>query len=608
VRVKLFKGLVFLGLIGLGLQPLHGGLKVTASVDRKIVPLQGTFTWTVEVEDAPTMPVVRFPKLRSFAVVSGPVQSTNFTWINGKATTTKSISYTLAALEPGTQTIPAIQVKIGGRYYRTQPITIEVTQLSSKAPQTAPRTKTQRQTRPRNIGQRLFLKAIPSKTRVVLGEPLTVTYRLYTQVDVFNPSIDKMPTGVGFWAEEVPAPRVIDWRREVKEGVRYRTADLSQMVFYPTKAGTLRVDPMRLSLQVKVPRRRNVFNDPFFNDPFFSDPFFNLNQVVNKQLVSNPVTVYVDPFPEPVPADFSGAVGRFSLVAHLDTNRVQVNDAVGFSLTLKGRGNFKSIQVPDFNAPPQVDLFKPEKKEEIKLKDGAYQGWLRVTWLLVPRREGEITLPAITWSYLDPQTRRYRRLSTKPVTLHVAPLKRPQPVIATGYSRSEVQVMSKDIRFIKEEPGVFRPLGMTVWHSRWYWGLWLVGLVTALGALTWDFRQQRLMANPGLRRKAQAWDKAQQRVKQARKLSPQDDGYYAALEQALRGLVEDRLNLPGGLATRELREYLERAQVPSDTANHFGKLLERLALGRYAPEPLKQGERDLVQEVQKLLKELGKWL
>jgi len=407
------------------------GQTITASLDVKQVLVQESFTWKLEVEGSDDMPSVRLPDIDKIALLSGPMQSSNYTFVNGKTSSKKSISYTFVAMEAGEVIFPAVDVFLGKKRYKTQALKLEVVATRGINTKQAP------------TNESVYLRAIPSKSSVYVGEPLTVRYKLFTKVGVYNYQVEKLPDAVGFWAEEIPQsaqPRLVS---EVINGERYNTAVLKTVLYYPTKSGELVIDPLNTELEIEV--KSNQRTNRRFNDPFFNDPFFNGSRKATKNFLSNPLKISVASLPEPRPRNFGGAVGNFQLRAGLDTNAVFANDAVGLSITLSGSGNFKSLQLPEPKLPEGVDIFKPERTESISIQGMKHAGSKKSTYLLVPRVPGEVLIDPVEFTYFDLRSKKYVTRTSGPIKMSVYDAEGSQPVVTSGYSREEVELMQEDI-------------------------------------------------------------------------------------------------------------------------------------------------------------------
>ncbi len=50
---------------------------------------------------------------------------------------------------------------------------------------------------------KLYVEAVPARTRVHVGEPILLTYYVYTQVSISDLQFKDAPQYPGFWAEDV---------------------------------------------------------------------------------------------------------------------------------------------------------------------------------------------------------------------------------------------------------------------------------------------------------------------------------------------------------------------------------------------------------------------
>lgn len=571
-------------------------VQITATVDARSVLVQEPFKLTIEAKGSQGMHVVRLPEMERIAVLSGPMQSSNYSWVNGQMTGSKTLTYTLVALTPGRLVIPALDVRVDRKVHKTAPIEIEVFSRGQASEKQARESKA------------VFMKAVPNKTDVFLGEPLTVQFKLYTKLSVYNYQIDKLPDAVGFWSEDMEQnkePRLVS---EVYDGERYNTAILKTVVFYPTRSGVLTIDPLKVQLEVEVKsqnRRRGVFNDPFFNDPF-SDPFTRRAKQVH---ASDQLDIKVQDLPQPVPANFSGAVGEFSLSARLDTSTLQVNDAVGLHLTLKGRGNFKTLQVPEPEFPEGLDAFKPERSENIRLNRMEYEGDKSSTYLLVPRQTGDFVIESIPISYFNPRSKRYQSTATPRLELNVIQAGRDDQVIVSGYSREEVEMMGEDIRYIKAVSNDFTRIDRRLGGNGLLWASFSLGGILMAGFAGYEYRMGRLEGNVALRRRNRALRTAQDLLVQAGESGENSNEFTTLISRALTGFIGDRLNLAEhAMETDALIAEVSRKLSDEAGLERLTNLFSRLSMDRFAPDTGAVQRAQLPEEAAEILKILDEVL
>lgn len=568
--------------------------KISASVDAKQLLVQESFTWKIEVEGSDAMPQIRLPDIEKVALLSGPMQSSNYTYVNGQMSSKKTLTYTFVALEPGRVIIPQVEVFLGTKSYLTNQIVLEVLSSNKASAQGI------------SQDQPVFLRAIPSKRSVYVGEPVSVRYKLFTKVGVYNYQVDKLPDAVGFWAEEIPQssqPRLVS---EIVNGVRYNTAVLKTVLYYPTRAGELLIDPLRTELEIEV--KTNQRSRRFFNDPFFNDPFFSGTRKASRNFVSNPVKIQVKQLPKPRPENFSGAVGTFQIKASLDTNAVLVNDAVGLNITVSGAGNFGSLRLPELSPPQGVDVFKPERSESVSIKNMTHRGHKTLTYLLVPRTSGRMDLEPVKFTYFDLKSEQYVTRSTGPIRLMVYDASGAQPLITSGYSREEVALMREDIRYIKAVDDRFSFSSASLFNAA-FWSIHLLGVLLVAGLLGYQYRTQQLLGNEDLRRSARALRDARAKLKQAKRLSEDSPELRSLLHQCIVGFIGDRLNAAeNAMDTTELVDLLRKKKISGEIVAGTRHFLEGLTMDRFAPGAVQREAGEWIEITEQLLQSLRKVL
>lgn len=184
-----------------------GDLKVTATVNSNQITVDEQFTVTLTVEGGSNLNSVEpvLPNIDEFAAYTGSNQSSNFQFINGRMSSSKTITYYYIARKVGSFTIPAIVVKHQRDSYQTQPITLQIT----KAPQSAPGQQQrlasgQQPASSTAIEDNMYLKAEVDKKNVYVGEPVTISYVIYTALQVTNYSLSNKPNYGDFWRRKSP--------------------------------------------------------------------------------------------------------------------------------------------------------------------------------------------------------------------------------------------------------------------------------------------------------------------------------------------------------------------------------------------------------------------
>jgi hypothetical protein len=517
----------------------------------------------------------QLPDLSAFASYLGSGSSTNMQIINGRTSVSLTIQYRYQALQEGTFQVPAITVSVGGERHTTEPL-----QLTVAAGQPPDPGRTGGQPDATEISSEdLFLTAQASKTRVREGEPLVVEYRIFTRVDVSSYSFTSVPEPQGFWAEELPLPDGPQVEQVTREGVQYASAVIRRVALVPTGPGERTVDPLGLEAQVRV-RRRGL-------DPF--EDFFNMDRsalfgtVVPAGVVSNPLRITVDPLPLGRPEPFSGVVGDLELVATLDQDSVEANEAVTLTLTARGRGNMRAIPEPTLDLPTDFEVYPPEVSESVQRSGPGLEGSKSWRYVLIPRAPGRRSVPAIAMGFYDTGEEAYRTATTVPLPLTVTGELLEGP--AAGV-RGGVANLREDIRFIHLGPAGLRRSDGSPFGGWGFWALFLLPAAAVLGSLALRKHQDRLEGDPAYARQRKAGRVAKKRLARARGMAGGDAPreFYAEVARALRGLVADKLNMAeAGMRFREVTETLKERGASEKVIQEISSCLDHCDRQRFAP-------------------------
>lgn len=583
-------------------------IKLSATVDKSTVGADDNFTYQLEVSGSvKNLPDPNLPDLSNFAIFSGPNVSSSFQIINFNVSTSKTYSYILGPKQVGKYEIPPARLEYQGKKYQSNSVIVTVTKVSPNPPQTQGRGRSS-QNQNADLSQSLFLKAVPSKSSVFVNEQVNVSYKIYFNVKIRSPEFVKLPETIGFWIEEYPITGDIPVSQETVNGVQYNVAEIKKMALFPTKSGELPITPLQLRVHVQMQQQRR---DPFnVFDDFFDSPF---DRMVSKELTSNPLTINVRPLPESgKPANFSGLVGDFRLLADLDKVSVPSNEAVSLKLKINGTGNLKVLNEIPFEAPQSFEVFEPKVKDEVN-RDGTYlSGSKEFEYVMIPRVPGEFTLKPVSISFFDPFQKRYQTLRSKPFEVTVTKGKELPGNIATSYlSKEDVKLLGKDIHFIKEVQPDFVRIDYSPLATLWFLLAILLPAVAVAGAYGYRNHLEKVSTNLEYARKRKAHKQARKQLKQANTYLKNNQlaEFYGEISRALMGYVADKTNRSAaGFVRDDVAGIMKSKEVDSDLAGEYFKCLDDADFRRFAPG--QNSEREAVSfydQAEKILVKLEKY-
>ena len=541
---------------------------------------QFRLTYTINTDDVDGFRAGNIPD--ELEILMGPSTSrqSSFQMVNGHTSSSSSITYTyiLCATANGTFTIPPARATVNGKQITSNSLRIKV---SGQAPSNNGSQRQQRQ--PSGVrsagtpisGSDLFIKVSANKSRVHEQEPILLTYKVYTLVELTSLN-GKMPDLKSFYSQEIPLPQQKKFTVEHVNGKPYRTVTWSQYVMFPQMTGKLEIPSITFE-GVVVQSNPNI-------DPF--EAFFNGGSgyiEVKKQIKAPGVSIEVLPLPER-PTGFSGGVGQFSVKATLDQTEVKANDPVTLRITVSGTGNMKLLKEPVVKFPQDFDKYDAKQNDETKLTSNGIEGSVTWEFLAVPRHQGSYDIPPVEFTYYDTRENAYRTLKTQGFKLNVAKGSGNGHVISSD--QQNIEQLNNDIHYIKTGDAVQRQSGDYFFGSTGYW-IALALLTLTFITLFVVFRQRAIdNANIGKMRGKKANKVATKRLKLADKLmkAGKASEFYDEVLRALWGYVGDKLNIPVEQLSREnISQRLTERHVNEETVNLFISALDECEFERYAP-------------------------
>lgn len=542
-----------------------------AEVSQNQVPVNSTIRLTLTVTGDQFVDPVQLPPIDGFDVqYVGP--ATRVSIINGRSSSSRSFNYVLHALREGTFTIPSLSIEVGGKTYSTQTITIEVTGAD---------------TLPGGAGgpdlqNRIFVVMGSPKKEVYLNEKIPVTIKMYvsglTASEISYPEVAHN----GFEMDEFPKPQRYE---QVIGGVRYNVLDFKTYV-YPSRTGVLSLGPAKVSCQI-LQRTQEAGASPldrfgglFDNDDLFSG-VFDYYSKTPMTLESTDLQMDVLPWPpEGKPADFTGAVGEYTFEADVSPKEVKVGDPITLRVKISG-SRLAGLKPPSLQDGNGLKVYEPIVREE--------NGSKILEQVIIPTSENVTLLPALNFSYFDPEAKQYKTATAGPFPVKVSAGSEDENFKIVGLENRMVpvheEVIGRDIIFIKEEPGAFIPVGYRVYADARYWGFGILVLGLGLFLFLYYRQRQRLKTDIGYARKLQAPRKARAALKKCENFirGRNTDDFYNIVFQTLREYIGDRFHrVSGGLTFPEVQSLCRAENVPEPVVEKIRQIFDTCERIRYA--------------------------
>ena len=387
-------------LITLSFISLISAKDISSFVSAKNISITESVIFTIKISDVDENPAVDISKIEdSFSIISGPNIGSEYRFINGDRTSSRSISWTLIPKKHGQLEIPSFKVNIGNKILMTKSHTVQVSKQTAD-----------------QATKDLFLEVKVSKNEAYVGEQIKLTYTFYTRVASKVLSTE-FPEYNDFWVEKLFDPVGIqftpdNWTDVEIDGYNYKSLKIYEVAIFPLQKGIFDLQSMIMKIETK--NKDSSFNRLFWDDPFF-DTFSQRSRA--KLLVSDTVEIEVFPL-QNIPKNFTGAVGNFSLNTSLSNSNIDEGTPLEFKVSLVGEGNLSNIGRPKIEFPDEFDVFEGETNVEKNITDD-YSGSINWNYNLIPRKDGSYNIDSIEIPFFNSTTKSWSKAFSNDISLKI---------------------------------------------------------------------------------------------------------------------------------------------------------------------------------------------
>ncbi|MDX9973526.1 MAG: BatD family protein [FCB group bacterium] len=555
-------------LLLLALSQVAMAAEVTTSVDSNQVALGVPFLVTLHAEGTAVGEVKLPQDLKGVEISRQPIRSfTNYSFGSGAASASVEYGFRATATETGRITIPPFGVKIDGQMVFSKPIELTVTPAAMQvAPPRGDRRPPERQEI--NLEDAVFVTSEVDKAEVVEQEPMKLTLSLW-QLDNEALDVDPYrdippPTTEGFYATP-RMPQYVAESEETRDGRQYRVRRFQQ-ILYPTQAGELTIGEWNWKGAVRFWGRSGT-------------------QYRDIILRAAPVKVRVLPLPQPRPADFRGAVGRYRVEGDVTESQVAQEMPTKLVVRIIGEGNPAAIGEPVLPEIPGTHVSDPERVDVPISDPHGISVEKDFVYTVTPTRPGRLHIPEITYTFFDIGARQYSTQRVGPFDIEVR---------ASGETGRRVVVDAATPQDAPSEEMAPLDLNPGTLATEPPWGLVaaVTGIVPPLayGALAlFMARRRRFQHDVRYARSYHARSRALRRLDAVGTISEPSDELF----RALAGYVADKCAVTeSGMTSADVARLLEANGVSDELRDGYLKILRACERVRYGGSELSGTEQD----------------
>ncbi len=563
----------------------------------------------IVIENSNGLQHVTPPSLKNFIVLSGPNQENGMSSVNGNVKQYTALSYVLKPKQTGKIVIDAATILIGGKEYKTNATTLKVNNTSTKgaagnatAGNLFPNINPFAEARPSSdfkdyilhkgeniqdkVNKNMQLRLETDKTTCYVGEPVSAVYKLYTRLKSES-RLTENPSFNGFSVIDLTNPDISGFSRQKLNGREYNVYTIRRAQLYPLQAGNIELESAVLENNIQFIREE--YADQHNSDVYGLFDAFNgalmpaegmINQTVS--LKNKPVNIVVKPLPEEnKPASFNGAVGSFSIESQLQKTSFPLNESGKLIVKISGSGNMQLLIAAQLEWPKGIDPFDPTVTEELDKTAIPVKGSKTFVYNFSANKTGHYILPAIHFSYFNPESATYKTVSTKDIAFDV--------INATG----PVAFASQSLH--KKEPvtGINK-----IFNNRW-WIIAFIAICMFTGIFIWIRKDKKALEEIKVAEKSKPADlilldsiiestvvNQKNPLLKTEECLYQEDcaAFYSLLNTELKKFLSLKLGTgTSEINTRNIAEVMDKRNFSNETALQLQHILQEIEWELYTP-------------------------
>ena len=261
---------------------------------------------------------------------------------------------------------------------------------------------------PSAIDKNLFVKVIVSKEQCFVGEPILVTYKLYTRLQSESKLL-KQPDFRGCSVIEMTNTDV-EAEKEVVNGKVFKSYIIRRVQLIPLQEGDIALGTATLDNTIS-----------FYKNA--EEVIQHKPSITHTATISNAVkTIHATSLPaSKEAANFNNSIGVFMITAKVLKTNDTANDNNSLEIRIDGIGNFQNLTCPTINWPKNIEHFDVESSETLDKQSFPVSGKKIFTIPFSCKQQGKITIPPISITYYNAEKKLYATSSTDSIRINVLP-------------------------------------------------------------------------------------------------------------------------------------------------------------------------------------------
>ena len=555
-------------------------IKVVISVDKTVVEAGSHFRMTIGVQGAFDTEVPQITPPENFILMYGPSVSTQTSIVNNVVAVFRGFTYSFSPTETGIFELGPATLEYKGKVYTSNSVKIEVVKRTPFEGDVDPDKERSKRI---DINKRIFVELETDKKEAYIYEQIVESFKLFFQKGLPIDDLDYVAASTkSFLAEKLGEERRYE---EVRDGILYNVIELRTALF-PLVSGNIEIPPAKFNCNIII--RQQGYSNSIFDE--FSG---RGGQKYPVERSTDSVKLKIKPLPESdKPDNFAGTVGRFTMDVLAKPTEVKVGDPITLSINIRGKGNIQTIGEPVLAPGDEKDfkIYPAETDTTITDRGDGIKGEKLFSKVVEPQHEDIDMIPAISFSYFDPELEKYMTITHNPIPIVVEHSEVEIPIRFSLEDaekvKGQVKILTKDILPIMSDLYSFKNQGIALYNRPLFLAfIFLTPILVVIVCVYVQRHRELLQTDVGYARKRRALSRAKKQLSNARRLVQLDNPseFYSTLAKTVMEHIADKLNLaPASITSDNISGILENRGVSHDVIKELKECLESCDYGRFS--------------------------
>jgi hypothetical protein len=393
--------------------------QASVSISPQKLAIGNNLKITLTIENSQIKSYGQFPEIPGFRK-TGISSSSSTNFVNGKMSSSQSITQNYVAVEIGIFQIPRFSIQINGNTISVNGRQVEVDN-SYNEPKQSPFNNfmdpfgdpfdnffDRNNEEFYEVEADAFLNLSTDKKSVFVGEGFNTTLsffvsesnvadmRFYELGKQLTEIIKKIKPG-NCWEENFNIENINSIPVTINNK-RYNQYKIFEATYYPLNNETIKFPKLELELiKYKISKRPSFFGRNKIEDfeTFYSKPL-NINV---KELPDHPLKEIV-------------SVGNFKLKENVNSKILNTGQDLNYDFEILGEGNISAINEPTINLKG-IDFYPPNSQQNIRREKSKVYGSKKFSFYGIPSEPGDYNFSKnINWIFFDPIRSKYDTLKS----------------------------------------------------------------------------------------------------------------------------------------------------------------------------------------------------